>query len=934
MGTVTLSILALAVMSATPALGASDAGTPSAQPNLKAGGAFYTEAVIARARANVAVHDWAAEAQAAAVERARPWLEASDDELWEMVFGPHIKRSWMVWSNGFCPACKAEVKMYNWLMDPWAHRWKVQCPHCEARFPTNDFGAFHRSGLDEHGVFRPKLANRSLLFNADHPAPDDPLRLFGVDDGEGYVDEEENRWRFIGAYLIYGQWKKLIVNGIVNLSAAYVATGDSRYAYKAALMFDRVADVFPSFDFKEQGIVYERQGDRGQVSTWHDACQEIHRLALAYDRVFEGARGQEEALVAYLSKRAEQYRLGNPKRTWTDIQRNIEERIFRDTLANGERIRSNYPTTDVALLLIKTVLDWPGNRDEVVSLLDGMLDKATAVDGVSGEKGMAGYATIAPRTVAQVLAQFSLLEDDFLQAVYERHPALHQTYRFHVDMRCLDEYYPRSGDTGRFGAKEAAYGGVSLAQKVTADPSMWTFLLDMYRLTQDPALAQVVYNANGNTVDNLPYDLFAENPAAVQAEVQAIIDEAGPSIQRTSIDKQQWRLAILRSGAGEHRRALWMDYDSHGAHSHADGLNLGLFGKGLDLMPDFGYPPVGYGGWRAPKARWYTMTAAHNTVVVDGKNQQGADGAMTLWAPGERVHAMRASSPEMYGVARYERTAVLVDIDDEDYYVIDVFAVEGGQDHALFFHSYFGSVELTGLDPAPFPEYGHEADMRDFKGQRHVEPGWNADWRLDNYHDYIPEGQDVHMRYTGLTAGVDVALAEAWIDASGWQGTQEWIPRLMVRRTASEESLASVFVSVIEPYVGQRTLDGISRLTLQAVDGQALPDSCVGLQVDRADGRYDVCLMAPGGHGAAMLEPKHDIELNGELGVVTFGPSGVERVMLAKAKFMRVGTLEITLASETEHVELIFPEDGAKQVGGATGVVERVSIGDVGVALR
>jgi len=59
-------------------------------------------------------------------------------------------------------------------------------------FPTNDFEAYYRSGLDEHGVFDPKRADRALLFNTQHPDPNDPLHRFGVDDGTGYA-EGENR---------------------------------------------------------------------------------------------------------------------------------------------------------------------------------------------------------------------------------------------------------------------------------------------------------------------------------------------------------------------------------------------------------------------------------------------------------------------------------------------------------------------------------------------------------------------------------------------------------------------------------------------------------------------------------------------------------------------------------------------------------------------
>ena len=137
----------------------------------------------------------------------------SDEALWDLMFGATIYRSWMVWSNGHCPACQEGVPMYNWRMDFFEHPWKLQCPHCQEMFPKNDFHRFYRSGLDEHGVFDPKLADRSLLFNTEHPDPDDPLHLFGVDDGNGYV-EGDKRWRFIGTYLIYGQWKQGIVAGV------------------------------------------------------------------------------------------------------------------------------------------------------------------------------------------------------------------------------------------------------------------------------------------------------------------------------------------------------------------------------------------------------------------------------------------------------------------------------------------------------------------------------------------------------------------------------------------------------------------------------------------------------------------------------------------------------------------------------------------------
>ena len=45
----------------------------------------------------------------------------------------------------------------------------------------------------------------------------------------------------------------------------------------------------------------------------------------------------------------------------------------------------------------------------------------------------------------------------------------------------------------------------------------------------------------------------------------------------------------------------------------------------------------------SPRANWYKMTAGHNTVVVDGQDQQEAEGRTTLWAEGESFKAIRFS---------------------------------------------------------------------------------------------------------------------------------------------------------------------------------------------------------------------------------------------------------------------------------------------------
>ncbi|HEY3297931.1 MAG TPA: heparinase II/III family protein, partial [Armatimonadota bacterium] len=588
------------------------------------GSVFFPPKLMETARVNATKDPWAARLQKALIESPAPWMKYTDDELWEMMFGNTIKRAWMVWSNGYCPACKKDVPMYNWTADPLAHPWKMRCPHCNDYFPKNDFAAFYRSGLDSHNIFDPKLADRRLLFNSDHPDPKDPLYRFGVDDGEGYV-EGDKRWRFVGAYTIRGQWKIAVLVGIQSLASAYTVTGDKAYAHKALILLDRVADLYPTFDYKKQGTVYERVGvSDGYVSVWHDACSETRILAEAYDRV-RGELNNDPELVSFLAAKAKKFGLSNPKSSPEDVRRNIEDRILRDTLEHREKTDSNYPQTDMTFAIMNTVLGWPDNRKEVETAIDQMIEKSAAFDGLSGEKGLAAYSSFSPQAIAQLLGMYSRIDPSFLKNALKRHPRLYQMFRFYIDTRCLNLYYPDVGDSGAFGTAVDRYLGVGFSQWPGLNPSMYSFMGQLYQATGDPDFALEAYNGNGGSTKDLPFDLFANNPSAFQKMIADVAAKQGRYPKVSSVNKQEWHLGILRSGKDANARALWMQYDSVGTHGHANGMNLGLYAKGLDLMPEFGYPPVQFGGWDSPRATWYTMSAAHNTVVVDGLSHRPSE---------------------------------------------------------------------------------------------------------------------------------------------------------------------------------------------------------------------------------------------------------------------------------------------------------------------
>jgi len=897
----------------------------------KSASAFFPHELVFRARANARDHAWAAEIRDSLVAAAKPWMEMSDHQLWELMFGNTLRRAWQVWSDGHCPACKKPVPMYEWVTDALKQPWKMRCPQCQELFPKNDFAKFYRSGLDERNVFDPKRADRSLLFNTEHPDPADPLHKFGVDDGDGYV-EGSKRWRFINAYLVFGQWKQAIVGGIRNLAAAYVATGDLAYAHKAGVLLDRVADLYPTFDFGQEGVMYEGAPRSGYVSTWHDACVEVYDLALAYDAAFEGVARDPE-LVKFLATKAAKHKLANPKTSFAEIQRNIEERIFRDTLNNRPKIESNYPMTDVTITTLQTVLDWPRNRAEVMSLLDANISKATAVDGVTGEKGIAGYTVIAPRNISELLGRYARSNPGFIREALRRHPRLHAMFRFHLDTWCLEQYYPCTGDTGAFAMKNPSYVGVAFSRNPGINPSAHAFLWELYEATGDKDFVRVIHKANGSTAAGLPYDLFAANPSDFQAKVAKLIAEGGAEIKLSSVNKTEWGLAILRSGEGTNARAAWLDYDSGERHGHADGMTIGLFAKSLDLLPDFGYPPVQYGGWTAPRSIWYMQTAAHNTVSVDGQNTKPGTGKTTLWFDGNQFRAVRASGSKLIGGNQFERTLALVDISEKDFYLIDVFRVVGGKEHARFLHGYFGQTSTRGLSPSAVEVTRYGEVMRNFRRDPKPSEGWSVDWQIEDHLKYLPAGSQVQLRHTDLTRGAEVELAESWVAVGLYGGTADaWIPSVLARRRADQAPLASTFVGVLEPYEARSNLGKIRRLELHNRDGKLCPDGDVGIEIQLADGRRDVFISRnierePDSTPALLVEKENEARFEGDLCLVRFNKASFPaRVVFCRGKSLRVGNLVVRAKDSEASFEIDLSSKAAPIVTGSAGAVEFIEI--------
>ncbi len=112
---------------------------------------MVTAEMRANALANVEKYDWAANARKSAIAAAEGYMKLSDDELWEMIPSQDLPRDIHTNKEDGCPKCANGIFKYGNY--PWkvAGAWKLKCPNCGEVYPKNDFWAFYKSALDEHG---------------------------------------------------------------------------------------------------------------------------------------------------------------------------------------------------------------------------------------------------------------------------------------------------------------------------------------------------------------------------------------------------------------------------------------------------------------------------------------------------------------------------------------------------------------------------------------------------------------------------------------------------------------------------------------------------------------------------------------------------------------------------------------------------------------
>ncbi len=206
----------------------------------KRAGTYYTPERVAIVRENVAKYDWAKQTANNYKQIADRYVD-NLDLIYSLIPSEGIPRGAYMGVMedpvaNYCRYCNVNLMekygQFTWLTNPLADPWKVQCPDCKRKFPTNDFGSFYELGLNEYGEFdRQRALDKHAEMFGNPEAEVGSKEYYGY--GKGYL--KNNLYPEVGDRDENGELKVKTINGGVGLRPGETAETwgvDDGYGYE------------------------------------------------------------------------------------------------------------------------------------------------------------------------------------------------------------------------------------------------------------------------------------------------------------------------------------------------------------------------------------------------------------------------------------------------------------------------------------------------------------------------------------------------------------------------------------------------------------------------------------------------------------------------------------------------------------------------------
>jgi len=755
---------------------------------------LYSDEEIKRARAHCLRSESAKHVKDSIVEEADFWADHSDESLYDLIPPPEVPRAFNISFSG-CPVCGRDTFKYgNYGFEtPIETLWKVRCPNCGSVFPSNDFGTFLRSGLKD----------RSLL-TGDY-----------ADDGWGWKKEGEEKNYWFVAYYCHWHWIRHIFPALSDLSQAYMLTGDRTYAHKAAVMLCRIADFYPSMDYNKQSRYAAEflPTYTGKIlyHTWE--TNTVDMLSACYDLIWDTI--DEDTVLQHTLKM-----------DGKQISAHIEKNLISEFIENvyNSRILGNYGKHQMSLLTacfvadngsvadaVKFVLSNTGTGVHTHEGLDYALVNFMFREGIGHESSPA-YSFGWTRNILNIAEMLRKVR----VSIYDR-PEIKMLFYYPYLNRVLDRYTPCIGDT--FNPED---GMVEL----------------------EPWMAEVGYRAYREPlfIDCLPER--DDRGERIYIDFRDLMSDDLPDSRDVTVDKSYYDrshhlggygIGILRSGTEDERRAVSLYYGwAGGGHGHYDRLSMEMYALGKKVMPDLGYPqfaaddPERYG--------WTSNTISHNTVVVNEAKQSTLHrGRLNRFVETSSIHLMDASAEAAYPgmVDLYRRAVCMIDLSDGNYYLVDIFRVQGGHQYDYSLHGPDGEFSWEGIAFAP--REGTLAGREVPFGLMYDDAERSKPGRESGWGGYVGSG------FSFLTNVQEGQSSAPWFGTWKLVGGEgrlriHWLPigeteffacdgnppfgrctiaslKYVISRGTGDEGLASTFVSIAETSAGDLSIQSVHILS-------------------------------------------------------------------------------------------------------------------------
>jgi len=763
---------------------------------------LYTQEQIALARANVERYATAQRIAEGILAAADRWVERSDEFIRERMPDGRVPRAFAVNYMTGCPVHgQASLRgggygTAHWAVEVFQDPWKVTCRIGGESYPSNDFGAFYRSGLQD----------RSLL-TGDYP-----------DDGHGWLGPGMVYRHWFVAYCCEVMWNA-VLGGLRALGRAYLLTGRQDYARKALVMLERLAEVYAGMDYRSSMYATEMSpGYSGKIVNQIHETNTVKLIAEAIDQVRDAA----------------------PPATQARIEAGLLREMLR-AVYDGH-VRGNYGIHQNALLITALVLgdeaelqravDWVlGNTGEPTPLkemrtcFDDFIfrDRAAHAEGITwawdnllfregiGWESSPAYCSGWIREFIEAATWL-----DRLGLPLWQEPKLRRMLDWPLEMSSFGRCAPAIGDAGSIqpSAIDVDAHTLRLAYEHFGEASLGA------RLRERGLLEEGSFTCFEDLF--LPPLRGADlPPAAAGVDLGAVRDR--------SRLLPGYGLALLRAGEGDHGIAAALYYGRAATeHAHFDRLNLELYAHGRKMIPDLGYPVHAAEGREPPL--WTKNTAAHATVVVDQRRQDTqAPGRLAGFLSVPGLHYVDVSAPATYHhTAEYRRTLLLVGLPGASSgYLLDLFRVCGGRCHDYSLHGFEAAFSVAGLDLSP-PAPGTLAGEEVAYGAAYDDPDLDRQPSTRSFYTYRGSGYSYLTEVQrgrpsgGWTATWDDGEAglrvhflpqgqEEVIVATGHPPERGSPPAalkyLLVRRQG--DPLASCFTAVLEPFRGRPVVQAV-----------------------------------------------------------------------------------------------------------------------------